>query len=286
MDVNFDRKAFVPVTRSTPSSLGRAFGSLILLIVLVGMGFLGYRFLSDAKPGAAPATSDSQSLEAVQQQVARLEKRLEQLERHRKMSSPEPDPPSATGGAQVTADRTSPKKTTYTVAPPRGTKAPSALASVNQTAATPEPSASASDWAATAAVADREAWQATTDRLADVVGVVGSQEGELSKTRDQVNALLAETRRSAIPFELHRGAARQSVGPVSMLLKTSDVKNQRYTVCVYLEDKCIELRDRTVHEVVVFVPSRNAAPLELVATRVLRDRIVGYLEIPVGKATP
>jgi hypothetical protein len=31
---------------------------------------------------------------------------------------------------------------------------------------------------------------------------------------------------------------------------------------------------------VVFVLSDNSAPLELVATKVLRDQIVGYLEVP------
>jgi hypothetical protein len=46
------------------------------------------------------------------------------------------------------------------------------------------------------------------------------------------------------------------------------------------------LKDRAVDEVVVFVVSRNSAPLELVATKVLRDHIVGYLEVPAEKPAP
>jgi hypothetical protein len=73
------------------------------------------------------------------------------------------------------------------------------------------------------------------------------------------------------------------VGPVSLLLKSVDPRMQRYTVCVYLENKCIELKDRAVNEVVVFVLSKNSAPLELIATKVSHDEIVGYLEVPDSK---
>jgi hypothetical protein len=71
-----------------------------------------------------------------------------------------------------------------------------------------------------------------------------------------------------------------------MVLKGSDPRTQRYTVCVYIDDKCVELKDRTVNEVVVFVVSRNSPPMELIATKVLRDQIVGYLEIPTEKSMP
>jgi hypothetical protein len=134
--------------------------------------------------------------------------------------------------------------------------------------------------------ANHEAWQATTDRLADVVGVVGQQQNELSETREAVNQLLAQTRRQALSFELLRGNNRMPVGPVTLQLKSVDQKSQRYSVCVYFEDRCIELKDRVLNEVVVFVVAKDSAPLELVATKVLRDQIVGYLEVPADKQQP
>src|SRR6202007_1911937 len=70
--------------------------------------------------------------------------------------------------------------------------------------------------------ANHEAWQATTDRLADVVGVVGQQQNELSETRDVVNQLLTQNRRQAISFELQRGTGQMPVGPVSLQLKNID----------------------------------------------------------------
>ena len=71
------------------------------------------------------------------------------------------------------------------------------------------------------------------------------------------------------------------VGPVSLQLKSVDAKGQRYSVCVYFEDRCTELKDRSLNEVVVFVLNKNNGPLELVATKILRDQLVGYLQVPV-----
>jgi hypothetical protein len=44
--------------------------------------------------------------------------------------------------------------------------------------------------------------------------------------------------------------------------------------------KCIELRDHALNEVVVFVVAKDQPPLELVATKINRDEVAGYLEIP------
>jgi len=98
-----------------------------------------------------------------------------------------------------------------------------------------------------------------------------------------VNQLVLQTRREALAFELQRGNNRMPVGPVTLQLKSVDQKNQRYSVCVYVQDRCIELKDRVLNEVVGFVVSKNTEPLELVATKILRDQIVGYLQVPAAK---
>jgi hypothetical protein len=280
--VDFDRKAFIPAAEQAPRPQAGMLGALILVIALAALAFLGYKLVSDSRQSAV-AAADSQSLDAIQQQLTKVEKRLDQLERRRKSSAPESDAASSNGAVKAPVEKPSPKKTVYTVAPANGTKTqPPPTQPAPQPSRIPSAARPTNDTAA----ADHEAWQATTDRLADVVGVVGSQEGEISQTREDLNKLLAQTRRSAVHFELGRGSAPQSVGPVSIVLKSSDAKSQRYTVCVYLEDKCVELKDRTVNEVVVFVVSRNSTPLGLVATKVLRNQIVGYLEVPSEKPAP
>ena len=284
--IDFDRKAFVPTPEPTQRPPSRALGALLLVIAAVALAFLGYKLVADSRQSAA-AASDSQSVDAIQQQLTKIEKRLDQLERRRKSSAQELDVAPSSAATKAPPEKSSPRKTIYTVVPANGAKA--SLLPNNETPAQPShpsTSSSAAQLSNDSPTGDREAWQATTDRLADVVGVVGSQEGEISETREQLNVLLAQTRRSALPFELHRGAARENIGPVSVVLKAADPRSQRYTVCVYLEDKCVELKDRAADEVVVFVMSRNSTPLELVATKVLRDRIVGYLEVPAEKPAP
>jgi len=113
-----------------------------------------------------------------------------------------------------------------------------------------------------------------------MAGQVGSQSVEILKSQDELNELLSHTEMEAIPFELLKGSNPQPVGPVSFVLKSANPKTQRYTVCVYVQPSCIELKDRTLHEVVQFVVSRNTSPLQMIATRVVKDEIVGYLQVP------
>ncbi|HTU34002.1 MAG TPA: hypothetical protein VMF66_09390 [Candidatus Acidoferrum sp.] len=132
--------------------------------------------------------------------------------------------------------------------------------------------------------ASSEAWQATTDRLADMAGQVGSQNVQILRNQDELNELVNRTEMEAIPFELLRGSNPTPVGPVALVLKSTNPKKQSYTVCVYVQPSCVELKDRMIHEVVQFVAARNSTPLEIVATRIVKDEILGYLEVPRNQA--
>jgi Tfp pilus assembly protein PilV len=285
--IDFDRQAFAPAADQTPQNLSRILIILALVVVVGLIGLIGYKVYSGFAVGAASA--DSQGIEQMQQQLTDMKARIDQLEKRRKVAVSEPVASPKIPASPI-VEPAVPKRTGYKVSSASVLQAQRTPVSSAISVAAPVPQAlgasSAINAVNEAVVANHEAWQATTDRLADVVGVVGSQQSELSRTRDDVNKLLAQTRRTAMQFELRRGASREPVGPVSLLLRSSDPKNQRYTVCVYLADQCVELKNRAVDEVVVFVLSDNSAPLELVATKVLRDQIVGYLEVPSSKPTP
>lgn len=127
---------------------------------------------------------------------------------------------------------------------------------------------------------NREAWQAAVNRLADVAGQVGSQDGRIIADQEKLNQFLAQSERTAMSFELRRGSTPEPVGPIRLSLQAASEKDRRYTLCVYLQDSCVQVRDRAEHEVVQLATSKDAAPLELIATRVTRDQITGYLEVP------
>jgi len=127
---------------------------------------------------------------------------------------------------------------------------------------------------------NREAWQAAVNRLADVAGQVGTQDGKILQDQEKLNEFLAQSERTALSFELRRGSTPEPVGPIRLSLQTASEKDRRYTLCVYLQDSCVQVRDRAEREVVQLAVASGSAPLELIATRVTRDQISGYLEVP------
>jgi hypothetical protein len=278
--VDFDRQAFIPAAQPASRPAPQLIVPLVLVIGIAIIGFVGYKLVSQYSQNSSAA--NSQSLQQIQDQLAGMEKRLDQLEKHRKVSVAEaPANVAPAAQAQHASGSTAPKRPAYKITSgsaldpqPKPSRAPEPVLQPPSN----QPRFSSSD---ETAIANHEAWQATTNRLADVVGVVGSQQGEISQAREDINRLLAQTKRSAMQFELRRGANREPVGPVSLVLKAADPRNHRYTICVYLENHCTELKDRAQNEVVVFVLNPNSAPLELVATKILRDQVVGYLEVPV-----
>ena len=279
--IEFERHVFTPATEtSKPTQARKAMGAILLVLALGLAGFVGYKIFTQATQNYEVAAAKAQ-VEQLQQQLADSQKQIVELEKHRK--AVKPALPAPVAQPVVAEKKAAPAKNVYRVAaasalPPQpkpvaytAPAQPASIANQNNAAIQSE------------IYANHQAWQATTDRLADVVGVVDQQQNQLAETREAVNQLLSQTRRRALSFELLRGNNRMPVGPVTLQLRSVDMKGQRYSVCVYFEDKCIELKDRVLNEVVVFVVSKDTPPLELVATKVLRDQIVGYLEVPAER---
>jgi hypothetical protein len=278
--IEFDRQVFAPTTEIENKTPPKIFGTLALVVALGLAGLVGYKIFTQVSEQHALTVANAQ-IEQLQLQLADSQKQMEDLQkRHKPAAKAEAPAPAVTPPvvAKTPAQRPAYHVTAGSVMPPQ-TK-PVTLQSISQTPGAPVASAE------TAAMkselnANHEAWQATTDRLADVVGVVGQQQNEISETREAVNQLLSQTKRQAVSFELQRGNLQMPVGPVALQLKNVDMKGQRYSVCVYFQNRCTELKDRSLNEVVVFVVSKNNVPMELVATKILHDQVVGYLQVPV-----
>jgi hypothetical protein len=277
--IEYDREAFIPAADRLSDSNPSLRGVLVLvasIAAIIALAFLGYKIVAQSDVGAG-SPSDSRVLGQLDQRLSGIEQRLGQLEQenHRRTyafpaPTPKADPPSAAASAPAVA---SPPR--YQVIPTQKTRAADA-ATQNKIAGLQQGlGAVQSDTAA-----NRDALQATSNRLADVAGQVNSQSVQILRNQDEVNQLLAHSEKISIPFELLRGAEPQVVGPVRLGLKSSNQKNYRYTLCVYVEPTCLELKDRNRFEVVEFIVSRNSPPLEVIATRVTKEGILGYLEVP------
>jgi hypothetical protein len=283
--IDFDREAFVaPAEQASPSG-SRLSGVLLLLVAIGGLGLLGYKFLIQSAvddPGA-----DRRTLVQIEQRMAGIEERLEQMEQNRTKTTGNyaPSERKQEPANANESDAHNPARSTYRVSPSplpqqqsRG-NSPSDPAITQKVAGIQQGLGNLQQDTA----ANRDAWQATTNRLADVSGQVGNQQLQMLRSQDELNELLVHTQRTALPFELHRGSERQPVGPISLSLKSVNPKTQRYTLCVYVQESCVELKERNRYEVVQFVISRYSAPLEVIATSISKDGVTGYLEVPVEK---
>jgi hypothetical protein len=278
--IEFDRQVFAGAAQNGAKPAPKVFGALLLISALALAGLVGYKIFVQVSDANSLSAANAQ-VQQLQAQLAESQKQLEDMKHHKPAVKPEPAvvTPAPQPAAKVPAPHPTYHVAAASLLPPQPKPAKLENVSAQQTlnpAYSPDTAAIKS-----ALSANHDAWQATTDRLADVVGVVGQQQNEITETRDAVNQLLSQTRRQALAFELQRGSTQTPVGPVSLQLKNVDLKAQRYSVCVYFQDRCIELKERVLNEVVVFVVSKDRGPLELVATKILRDQIVGYLQIPV-----
>ena len=274
--IDFDRQVFVqPQAPAAPQTF-HAFGFVFALVIIGAVAFVAYKLIPQISRDFANA--DNPGLGQLDKRLSAIEGRLEKLEvtAHASAAARKAQPSEVSESSSKPAP-----KVIYQVSPTTG-RAASNPTPANDPAMAQRPSSlqQGIGQLQNDRTANQEAWQATTDRLADVAGQVGTQNVEILRSQDELNQLLSRTEMKAIPFELIRGANPMPVGPVSLVLKSSNPKSQRYTLCVYVQPSCIELKDRTRFEVVQFVVSRNTIPYRVIATKIAKDEILGYLEVP------
>src|SRR5262249_24754832 len=120
----------------------------------------------------------------------------------------------------------------------------------------------------------------TLGDLKSVRGDLGVQSGLIATNAKELAALRALGEREYVEFQLPKTKAPQRVGDVSMQLKKSDGKHNRYTIELVANDKRVEKRDRTINEPVQFYMASARIPYEIVVNEVRNDKIVGYLSAP------
>ena len=277
--IEYDREAFIPAADAMSDGNPSLRGVLVLLAsiaAIAALAFLGYKIV--AQSDASGSVADSRVLSQLDQRLSGIEQRIEQIEQenHRRGYTPAAQPAKSDPPAPSTSANASAPPAYRVIPTPRPRPAAADPATQNKIAGLQQGLGALQN----DTTANREAWQATSNKLADVAGQVNSQSVQILRNQDEVNQLLAHSEKTSIPFELLRGSEPQLVGPVHLALKSTNQKNFRYTLCVYVEQTCLELKDRNRFEVVEFIVSRNSPPLEMIATRVTKEGILGYLEVP------
>ena len=126
--------------------------------------------------------------------------------------------------------------------------------------------------------------QKTIADLKSTRGDLGVQSGLIATNAQELQALRKLGERNYIEIKLGKTKDRQRVGDITLLLKKTDPKKNKYTVEVMADDKLTEKNDKNVNEPVQLYTSKARQPYEIVINQVQKDMIVGYLSTPKVEA--
>ena len=280
----FDRKSYMnsEVPRP-PVHVQDRLTYVIAVVAILGAGYAAYKIIGSS---ATPAVSaDSAELTRTAAKLDEIEHRLDAMEQQ--IKAPKPAGPALLGKAE-------PARTAAPVA-----SAPSAPLRVRVSApenSQPEPSApqqpapdvnalreegeQAISSLRSDVTATQQQWAATTDRLGNVVGELNSQHQEIERNQEGLAQLAGHFERDSVPFTLRKDGNKQQVGPVRLLLESTDIKNSRYTMRLFFQDKWIELKDRALNEAIQFYEPSGEIALELMVFRIAKEAVVGRIALP------
>jgi len=111
-------------------------------------------------------------------------------------------------------------------------------------------------------------------------GDLGVQSGLIATNAKELAALKALGERNYFEFKLPKAKQPQRIGDVSLQLKRTDEKRNRFTIDVIADDKRTEKKDKNINEPLQFYTSKARIPYEIVVNEVKKDLIVGYLSTP------
>jgi len=142
------------------------------------------------------------------------------------------------------------------------------------------------------------ATKASTDDLTNVDGKVNnvktdldSTKNDLSMARSELGTLIARNHeeidvlrrqgeRDYVEFTVDAKNKPQKVGAVTVELRAVDLKKNKFTVALTVDDVRTEKKDRTVDEPVIFYPRGSHQADEFVVNSVSKNKITGYISVP------
>jgi len=120
----------------------------------------------------------------------------------------------------------------------------------------------------------------TVGDLKKVTGDLGVQSGYIATNGKELSALKRLGERNYFEFNLAKTKTPQKIGDITLLLKKTDQKKNKYTVEVHADDKVTEKKDRNINEPIQFYVAKARQPYELVVNEIGKDIIKGYLATP------
>ncbi len=133
--------------------------------------------------------------------------------------------------------------------------------------------------------ANKSELEKTIAELKRTNGDLGVQSGLIATNGKELAALKALGDRNYFEFNLTKTKEPRKVGDITMLLKKTDPKKNKYTIELVADDKRVEKKDKNLNEPVQFYVAKARQPYEIVVNEVKKDQIIGYLTTPKVQAS-
>jgi hypothetical protein len=119
-------------------------------------------------------------------------------------------------------------------------------------------------------------------------------EGSLNSTRDELNGSIAKTHdelvvlakrgeRSYFEFDLSKSKNFQRVGPLALSLRKADAKHKSFDMQMIVDDNQLSKKKVNLYEPVWIHTENESQPVQVVANRIDKDHIHGYVSAPKYK---
>jgi hypothetical protein len=107
----------------------------------------------------------------------------------------------------------------------------------------------------------------------------------IARNGEEIEVLRRMGERDYVEFTIQGRKKPQSVGPVTVDLRSVDIKRSKFTVALVVDDLRTEKKDRLVNEPIFFYPRGSRQATEFVVNSVAKDKITGYISTPKRSAT-
>ena len=124
----------------------------------------------------------------------------------------------------------------------------------------------------------------TKTKLEQAIGDINKHSELIATSHDELEVLKHKGDRDYFEFTLKKDKDPTRLSIISLQLKKTDAKKNKFTLYVLSEDKKIEKKDRTINEPLQFYSGRDRSLFEVVVNTVSKDTITGYLSTPKNVA--
>jgi hypothetical protein len=124
----------------------------------------------------------------------------------------------------------------------------------------------------------------TKVKLEQAMGDINKHSELIATSHDELELLKHKGDRDYFEFTLKKDKEPTRLSIVSLQLKKTDPKKNKFTLYVLAEDKKIEKKDRTINEPLQFYSGRERSLFEVVVNTVDKDTVTGYLSTPKNVA--